>query len=566
MSTFDPKVKTQIKGRYRYRPSYYSRVTTRMGDLVPVLCKKINPSDRFRINLASVTRLAPVANPVYDRLRIDYDAFFVQNRIIDPDFKAFYTGGIGLFEQESTEGMKDIVLKCSAPTSSYEHLKLFGTGSLLDNLGFQFPSYTTLGGVVGVPDLNIGTTASSFEFHIKADKILAYHKIVDSWYINERYEVSFYDNIMKSYNSDSRSLSTSFSQYGEGYDLLNLRHRNYQKDLYTTALAEPLIGGPVNIPMDGKITDVYNLNNNQQSTGRILSTNIGKLNEVSPGSSSAVGTPIYLSLKNAVTTTLQELNNAYAVFRFFMTDTYNGNRYVEFVQAHFGVTVPDSTLERPLFLGRITQQVGFSEIYQTSGATNEDNALGDYSGKGLSVGSGFLFDTFFEEAGYIMIIMSIRPDSTYFQGVDPDFFVGDRFESFYFPEFQNIGDEEIPTAYIYNNVFLKKSAESNGLVKAVYNTSAKTSDVFGYNRRNYRYIWYPNEMHGNYLLDNQNLNWTFARKFSSAPLLGETFNKVPNITNPFTFRNEDGMYYYTDLYFDIQCLRQIDKYETFTSH
>ena len=73
-------------------------------------------------------------------------------------------------------------------------------------------------------------------------------------------------------------------------------------------------------------------------------------------------------------------------------------------------------------------------------------------------------------------------------------------------------------------------------------------------------------MHGNYLLDNQNLNWTFARKFSSEPLLGETFNKVPNITNPFTFRNEDGMYYYTDLYFDIQCLRQIDKYETFTSH
>lgn len=557
MSTFDPKVKTQVKGRYRYRPSYYSRVTTRMGELVPVLCKKINPSDRFRINLASVTRLAPVANPVYDRLRIDYDAFFVQNRIIDPDFKAFYTGGIGLFGQESTEGMKDISLKINtARVSSIK--RCFGTGSLLDNLGFQFPDYKpdSVEGIVGVPaDYPDGT---SFNVTIKADKVLAYHKIVDNWYINERYEASYYDLAMSYYSKDTRSLSEIFSFNGTEYYLCSLRQRNYQKDLYTTALAEPLIGGPVNIPIDGKVTDVYNTNNQPASPNKELFTSpAGKLSAKNPNGSS-MGS-VYLSLKNAVTTTLQELNNAYAVFRFFMTDTYNGNRYVEFVRAHFGVTVPDATLERPLFLGRITQQVGFSEIYQTSGATSEDNALGDYSGKGLSVGSGFLFDTFFEEAGYIMIIMSIRPDSTYFQGVDPDFFIGDRFDSFYFPEFQNIGDEEIPTAYLYNPITLDSD-------DTIFDTSLKMSNVFGYNRRNYKYIWYPNEMHGNYLLDHQNLNWTFARKFSSEPLLGETFNKVPNITNPFTFRNEDGMYYYTDLYFDIQCLRQIDKYETFTSH
>ena len=89
MANFNPKIVTGGVKRNKFDLSYYSRLTSRMGDIVPVLCKKIVPSDEFRVNISAITRLAPLANPVYDRLRIDFDAFFVQNRIIDPEFKEF---------------------------------------------------------------------------------------------------------------------------------------------------------------------------------------------------------------------------------------------------------------------------------------------------------------------------------------------------------------------------------------------------------------------------------------------------------------------------------------------
>ena len=110
MSIFDSKIRIKTPRRNRFPLSYYSRITSRIGDLVPVLCKKVVPSDRFKISISSITRLAPMANPVYDRVRIDFDAFFVQNRIIDPDWKKFITGGEGLYGEVSTEGMRDIYM------------------------------------------------------------------------------------------------------------------------------------------------------------------------------------------------------------------------------------------------------------------------------------------------------------------------------------------------------------------------------------------------------------------------------------------------------------------------
>lgn len=561
MSIFNPKVRTFVKGRNKYHPSYYSRVTTRMGELVPVLCKKIHPSDRFRISLASVTRLAPLANPVYDRVRICFDAFYVQNRIIDPDFEAFYTGGIGLYNSVSTEGMQSLSVELTYSDSDTSEIKRnFGTGSLLDNLGFQFNEYKTVESVVGVPTAmpNLTDFASVL---VKADKLLAYHKIVDDWYINERYDVTYFNNFIAAYDKTTRTVSEVFNHFGDSCYITDLRRKNYSKDPYTTALSEPLIGGPVFMPVNGKIVDVYNSDTDLPSEGSISSVG----GQLVSGSNDS-----YLSLKDAVTTTIQELNNAFAVFRFFMTDTYNGNRYVEFVEAHFGVRVPDATLDRAIFLGRVCQNVSFGEIYQTSGTTQETNSLGDYAGRGLSSGSGFLFDSEFKEAGYIMIIMHIEPDQTYFQGVDNDWFIGDRFHDFYFPEFQNIGDEEVYTSNIWNPLNDANPTSGNPVMefkRVPSNVPRFTpNSIFGYNRRNWQYLWYPNELHGNYLLDTQQFNWTFARRFESEPILGTKFNQVPNITNPFTFFGVDAMDWYTDIYFDIECLRQIDRYETFTSH
>ncbi len=543
MAIFDPKIVAGSPRRNRFDLSFYSRVTTRMGDLVPVLCKKIVPSDEFRVSVNAITRFAPLANPIYDRLRIDYDAFFVQNRIIDPQFKEFLTGGIGLYGETSTEGMRNIALRMNfentKPPQNY-----LGNASLFDYLGIGISS----------EDLTVASGLSIV--NVNAEPLLGYLKIYEDWYRNERFQSPYYSNVMNTlYESSARRINLTFSSSTDNSDIIALRKRNFYKDPFTTALSEPLIGGV--IPIMSGTAPVVSSPATSFADQVIDSDSSGKVS-IDGGAVSLVA-----DLSSVVSNTVQQLNQMYALYRFFMKDTYNGNRYVEFIESHFDVRVPDSTLERPLFLGRYTQMAAFSEVFQTSGSTVQSgegkNTLGDYAGKGVAAGSGFLFQEKFLEHGLLYIIMSITPESTYFQGINPALLIGDRFESFFFPEFQNIGDDIIPLSSLY----AKSLVRGNAFDATVSNVR---NQVFGYQRRNWDMIWYPNELHGAFRLDNQMYNWTFARKFENAPVLGDTFSKIPEINNPFTYSAADAEPFYTDIYFNITALRPVERYESITTH
>ncbi len=527
-ASFNPKIAVKAPNRNRFDLSYYTRLTSKMGELVPVLCKKIVPSDEFKVSISAITRLAPLANPVYDRVRIDYDAFFVQNRIIDKEFKEFLTGGIGLYGEDSTEGMQNITF-----TISYNQRSI--RGGLLDFLGFNF------GDRVG------NTTPINIRFN--AEPILGYYKIYSDWYRNERFQEDAFTSLY-SHISPDRIASVSLDTVNK------LFKRNYFKDPYTTALAEPLIGGP--IPVIGGTAPVV-------SPRTFTDSSISAVESIRDGyqvEDSKNGVRLMADLSAVASNTVQQLNQMYALYRFFMADTYNGNRYVEFVESHFNVVVPDSTLERPLFLGRYTQNIAFSEIFQTSGSTGEGNTLGDYAGKGAGIGSGFLFHEKFLEHGYLYIIMSIVPESTYFQGIDSKFWFGDRFDSFYFPEFQNIGDAPISIWSLYSPI---SGVHSEGM-SVSYDKAFEGLNTFGYNRRNWDMIWYPNELHGDFANPNSMLHWTFARKFNSAPILGSSFSEIKPVNNPFVYTDASAENFFTDIYFDIKALRPVERYESITTH
>ena len=558
---FSPQIITKTPSRNKFNLSYYSRITTRMGDLVPVMCKKIIAGDRWRVGISSITRLAPLANPVYDRVRITYDAFFVQNRIIDPDFKDF----ISPDPEKTNNPNKDITLTLPIYSGTgTSQSRLFCRGGLMDFLGYQFASYDSDGSpYLGAPIVPPGgSSAIAKETTFNIAPLFGYAKIFDAWYRNERFQKSVYNQLIDYYDKSARTCNFSFSDGIWPSNDYGFFCVNYGKDLYTTALETAMIGGPVNIPSGNSLLDVQSQISNETELDDLNTKVAGNVVSLQTGSGANEGSgKLVVDMKNAVLGTIQELKFAYALFAFYMKDTYNGNRYVEFMQAHYGQTVPDATLDRPLFLGRITQWLDFTEIYQTSGATNGDNALGDYAGIGSGSGSGFLFDCNFLENGYLYILMAIRPNSTYFQGVDRKWFYGDRFDSFFFPEFQNIGDKPIFTKELFYGV-----RQGGTLPTDYFDLSwQKINDgtIFGYNRANAEYIWFHDEMHGNFLNDNSEKNWTFARTFSSEPVLGETFSKVPAIQNPFTFTDDESLNYYTDILFDIKALRPINRYERY---
>ena len=379
-------------------------------------------------------------NPVYDGLTVNFEAFFVPNRILDKKWREFWTG-YNEYDQMTPTNVAPLQLLLDVSgvpgSSTYDPVTGNGVGrsSLLDYLGCQFALSKDNGIPVG---LDNGTV--DVEYLINAFPVLGYHRIYDDWYRNERTQkATLYDY----YNAtelrfEDRVINTPVVYRGSnGYmtvdPLLQLHVRNYAKDRFTTALPEPIIGGDVRIPVNDSFAGIV-AGTDLTPTDHLLNITGNTLSAMTPTS----------GLNALALGTIQQLKAAFKEYEFEMKDTYNGNRYVESIQSHYGVRVPDSTLQRSLYLGSSRDYVNFGEVYQTSAGDGqgENGALGDYAGRGGSNGSHFFFDEEFYEPGFMYVLFSIAPKSRYFQGVQRHFVRYER-DDYFSPEFQNIGDDFI---------------------------------------------------------------------------------------------------------------------------
>lgn len=513
-----------------------------MGLEIPVTCEPIYPGDRIRYGLTYQMQLAPMLNPVYDGLEVNFEAFFVPNRIIDKRWKEFWTG-YNEFDQMTQTDIAPLtmnLLQISHDLISWEDVpkteqRVIGTGSLLDFLGYQFSQYFAN----GLPYFaNPNQSSTAFDLDCNALPILAYNRIYDDWYRNERTQrarlYDYYNDVaptVRSFNSsykleDDGSLVES-SIY-ENTIPLTLFKRNYKKDRFTTALPEPVIGGDVRIPVGESFPS------SEGDDGVILAVD----------SSSKP-----YSLNALALGTIEQLKFAFKEYSYRMKDTYNGNRYVESIESHYGVRVPDSTLQRSYYLGSSRDYVNFGEVYQTSSGDGQGNngALGDYAGRGAAAGTHYLFDETFYEHGFMFVLMCVNPISRYFQGVKRIFTRFDR-SDYFEPEFQNIGDDFINVSELYNS-----SVDNR-------------TEVFGYNSRWIELKTRYNELHGDFANGNGTNplnNWNFARSFGAVPTISSEFSEIVPINKPFIESDRRNDNYIVDVAIDMQALRPILATESF---
>lgn len=551
-NVYDPKALIKLPGRSRLDLSYRNSFTTKMGLEVPILCRRTYPGDRFRIGLTYQMQLAPMQNPVYDGLEVNFEAFFVPNRIVDMRWKEFWTG-YNEYDQMTPTDLTPMTLGSLTLTSDiadgdgYANYnegvqRPIGIGSLLEFLGVQYSSYEN-----GFPAYqSYSETGTTFELGINALPILAYNRIYDDWYRNERTQKARLFNYYNYFASTGRQILAEYN-YNEttkewenvredgtlgSYIPLTMFKRNYKKDMFTTALPEPIIGGDVHIPVNSEL-------NASAVSGAVAS---GSVIEGSAGS---------FGLNALALGTIEQLKLAYKEYEYRMKDTYNGNRYVESIESHFGVRVPDSTLQRSLYLGSARDYVNFGEVYQTSSGdgTGTNGALGDYAGRGAASGTHRLFDETFYEPGYVFVLMCVNPISRYYQGIKRDFIRFDR-DDYFSPEYQNIGDDFIHTAELYN--------------APVDGDSPDTNEVFGFNSRWLDMKCSYNELHGEFANPSSTMfNWNFARNFEVGPVISSEFSEINPINKPFVDVSERNDNYFVDVAFDFQALRPVLAVESF---
>lgn len=226
---------------------------------------------------------------------------------------------------------------------------------------------------------------------------------------------------------------------------------------------------------------------------------------------------IFADLSSATAASINTLRQAFALQRFEEARARYGSRYVEYLR-YLGVRSSDARLQRPEYLGGGRDTISFSEVLQT--AADGANPVGTMRGHGISAMRSNRYRRYFEEHGYVLSFMSVRPKTLYIQGM-PRTWNRRTKEDFWQVELQHIGQQKV-------------------LNKEIYAGAASPDGTFGYQDRYDEYRRQESWISGEF---RTTLNtWHFGRNFGSEPALNASFVKCVPPETPFGAPSSDVLW------------------------
>lgn len=492
-------------GRSAFRRPMTYKTTLNAGLLYPVYYEDVLPGDTLNMrSLTCFVRMMTLITPVMDNLFIDLHAWYVPNRLVWDNWTKLC-------------GERD------APVSDYSQDQVYTVPQMNLTNGATFAS-GTLGDYFGLP---VGVTGLS----VDAMPFRAYNLIWNEFYRDENLQQPPF--LTRSDNDDSIS----------NYTLLP---RGKRKDAFTSALPWPQKGPGVEIPLGGTAPVIgtdnpigvtygttsggpsvnlghYYINGVNAVDLRPVSGNLGSNNiylDKDPTNSGLVA-----DLSSATAATINTLREAFQIQKIYERDARGGTRYQEMLVSHFGVSAPDSRLQRPEYLGGTTLPVNLHTVVQQS-STDNNSPQGNLSGYGTA-GGQLHFTKSFVEHGMVIVLASIRADLTYQQGIDKKWSRKTRFD-YYWPALAHLGEDAIRNKEIYAD----GSSADNG--------------VFGYQERWYEYRYSNSKITG--LLRSGVTGsldvWHLSQHFGNLPTLSDSFiRENPPISRVVAVQNQPHFLY-----------------------
>ncbi len=350
-------------------------------------------------------------------------------------------------------------------------------------------------------------------------------------------------------------------------ELLTLRTRAWEHDYFTSCLPFAPKRDAVEIPLDIQgmriATNPFDGTNwtnkpqiRQASTDNTI-TNDVLIQANTEAHSMAAGTladhgmgywdpgdSLKIDTSNAGTaTTLNDLRNAFSLQRWLEKNARAGSRYVETLLAHFGVRSSDKRLQRPEYLGGYKATMVISEVLQTSAtATGSATPQANMAGHGISVSGSTSHFSFCEEHGYIITLVSIRPKTSYYQGLPRHFSKFDRLQ-FFWPEFAHLGEQPVLNQELFYD-----------------NTDGLNEETFGDLPRYAEYRYNPSRICGQMTTSLD--FWHMGRKFASRPALNNTFIKAVTDKRVFAVTDPTQDEVVAHIFHSITAKRPIPRYGT----
>lgn len=486
-------ITSKPRSSFPIRTTYKGQLTDG-GLLVPIRAWPVYPGDTFNFKPTIFVRLTTQLVPLMDNLYLDWFAFFIPNRLVD-----------SRWEQIMGERKPD-------PDSSIDFTtpKLPGPATTGWTIGSMPEAYGLVHGIADGP-----ANVCSYVFR-------GYNKIWNDWFRDQNLQ----DSVVVDVDGGPDTPA----------DYTAILRRGKRHDQFTAATLLPQKGTAVSIALAGNAPIVLDPNDSapytntplwrRQDTGAFDGTGgaVGLIAATGKSEASSTGNDLTLDpnsswvadLSSAGGIDINDLRTSLAIQHLLEADNRGGSRYIEQNLVHFGVVSADQRLQRPEFLGGGSVPYNQQAVAQTTfqGTETRLDAKGALAANSVFIAGNRSITYSSTEHGYLHLMMAIRADITYQQGVERHFFMDSRYD-FYYPEFANLSDEAI----ISREIFM------DGTGSAVADPPTGDFSIFGYNERFYWLRQFPSAITGTLRSDAPTTldYYHLSQDFGSRPTLSSTF-------------------------------------------
>lgn len=548
MSQLFDKIKVATNKRSTFDLSHHQVTTSDFGYLLPICYRDMVPNDDFVVKPSVFCRLAPLAVPVYGRITCRIHHFFVPYRILYPNWDLFIA-------QDPTNLTIPPYFTASTISQALLTDPQFSTES-----GLTLPrgTYCRLMSNLGLNPMLFKDEFALTNQRFSAFPFLAYYRIwmdyfADSNIYSHPELVADFNNLIK----DGGSLTTRAANF------LLTRSVCYKKDYLTTAKLDPQDGNPAKVGVDIASTDL-----NPALSG---SANNPIRYDPSTGHVGSIGSYVPSNATSKIGEfTIEALRASDALQRYKERNNFVGTKIINRILAHFGIAPTPERLDMAEFIDGSTFPIQIGDVTShNSIADTDDNystiGLGMQAGKGVGAGQGSA-RYHAKEHGVFMSLMSILPDTGYYQGISRMWqkgVTGDALDYFH-PEFENLGYQEVLNKEVY--------VSQDHSTYSTYDADG----IFGYVPRYSEYKFHNDVLAGDFIERvNQGLSentgslydaWHLFRKLNysdSNPLaLNENFVECKNHNNDYDriFQYTDNKYdhFYFNVDVDVKATRPMD--------